>query len=72
VRRKKVMPHECRETCRLVRVVQAAVREGVPLAKIAKDLKRSVSRVRELVGNYNWDSRTRKRVRICEDLPFDG
>jgi hypothetical protein len=72
MRRKKVMPHECRNTCTLVRAVQAAVREGVPLAKIAKDLKRSVSRVRELAGNYNWDSRTGKRVRICDDLPFDG
>lgn len=65
------MPHECRNTCSSVRYVQDQTRRGVPADQLALKLKLSSARIVELAGNYNWDSSSNRKRRICDYLPFD-
>lgn len=65
------MPHECNEICRSVRFVRAQLAKRVEADEIALKLKLSKARIVELAGNYNWDSGSGRKRRICDFEPFD-
>ncbi len=62
----------CNDTCKKVQYAQEKNALGEPKESIAQALGVKESRVRELVGNYNWISKAGERRRICSVLPFDA